>query len=135
MAPVEKAQSQTPDRKTALALLTRYGALLSDRQRDFAHQHFVQNRKYAEIGREAGVSRQAVFDAVRKALVQLEDIDSKINETSTGQNRIGDAAAVSRLETLRRRVASQGIIYSSDWIVRELAEIRDALNPSAGGPK
>lgn len=101
--------------------MAQYGAFLTEKQRNFARLHFVEMQSFAAIAREAGVTRQAVHDAVRIAQRELEGIAAKL---SSQNNPPADPSKVkARIGALRRRVASQGIIYSPDWIVRELGEI------------
>lgn len=57
-------------------LLDLYGALLTERQRVCMHLYFDMNLSFSEIAEELGVSRQSVFDMLRrtsKALEQYED--------------------------------------------------------------
>lgn len=57
-------------------LLDLYGALLTERQRVCMHLYFDMNLSFSEIAEELDVSRQSVFDMLRrtsKALEQYED--------------------------------------------------------------
>lgn len=57
-------------------LLDFYGKLLTPKQLDFMHKYFELDKSLAEIGDEAGVSRQAVKDAIsvsEKVLYSFED--------------------------------------------------------------
>ncbi|MCX7718080.1 MAG: hypothetical protein N2111_06715 [Candidatus Sumerlaeaceae bacterium] len=112
-------------------LLAAYGSLLTARQRTLLEQHVLGNRSFADIAREHGISRQAVHDAVRKAQRLLESFDSRLGGTltdaATGPASSSWEAIRDRLDDLRKRVAASGIIYRSDWIVREIGQILDQL--------
>ena len=50
-----------------------YGPLLTDRQRDVFRMYFQEDLSLAEIGEELDVSRQAVYDLLKRVQVSLED--------------------------------------------------------------
>jgi len=108
-------------------LLQIYGSLLTPRQLLLARTHIVEGKSFAAAARELGVSRQAVHDAVRHVIALLEDYETNLNIMALrdGQPQLPISAnhAMHRIEALRKRVAQQGIIYSADWIVRDLNEI------------
>jgi predicted DNA-binding protein YlxM (UPF0122 family) len=108
------------------------------RQRALLEQHVLAKRSFADIAREHGISRQAVHDAVRKAQRLLESFDSRLGgvrpDTATGVASSSWDATRDRLEDLRKRVAASGIIYRSDWIVREISQILDQL-PDRPSPR
>ena len=57
-------------------LLSVYGALLTDKQREIAALYYEEDLSLAEIAQQAGVSRQSVYDTlqrVEKQLLSLED--------------------------------------------------------------
>ena len=125
---------KTPDPSTAqrmAGLLARFGGLLTSRQSEFASQHWLLGHSHAEIGRQHQVTRQAVFDTLKKVAATLEEYESKISGCNDSHPNHDTAMAISqavdRLERLRRRVAGQGVIYSSDWIAREIEQIRAIL--------
>ena len=59
-------------------LMDFYGALLSEKQRDFLRLYNEENCTLQEIAEEYGVSRQGVYDAVSKAQKALADYESKL---------------------------------------------------------
>ena len=126
---------KTPDPSTAqrmAGLLARFGGLLTSRQAEFSRQHWLNGRSHAEIGRQYEVTRQAVFDTLKKVAAQLEEYETKINISSDLTRQDGRTNAVpqarDRLDRLRRRVVGQGVIYSADWIAREIDQIRQILD-------
>ena len=59
-------------------LLDFYGAMLTERQRYILSQHLDEDFSIAEIARLEGVSRQGVFDTVKKAEAQLLQMEEKL---------------------------------------------------------
>ena len=64
------------DRVKLASLLSEYGALLTDRQRDMLSMYVEKDMSLLEVSEECGVTRQAVLDAVKHgadSLVAYED--------------------------------------------------------------
>jgi predicted DNA-binding protein YlxM (UPF0122 family) len=105
-------------------LLATYGALLSPRQFECAELHHVQDLSLSAIARAHQVSRQAIHDAVRHAEKALENIEKAIgmvgNQDIPPIELPSAKDAIIILAELRSRIAHHGIIYSSDWIIRDL---------------
>ena len=47
--------------------------IITDRQEEYLRLYYFDSMSYSEIGRESGVSRQAVHDAVNRAVKSLEE--------------------------------------------------------------
>ena len=58
-------------------LLDYYGALLTDRQREYYDLHYNEDLSLNEIASQSGTSRQAVWDAVRRADAVLREFEEK----------------------------------------------------------
>jgi predicted DNA-binding protein YlxM (UPF0122 family) len=116
--------------RRVVELLDRYGPLLTEKQYHFAVLHYRDGKSLSAIARDKNVSRQAIHDAVSHARKMLEEYHSKLcdpAEPATKQQNICQQQlnlVRSRLESLRMKVARQGIIYSTDWIN---AELRSAI--------
>lgn len=63
-------------------LLDRYGALLTDRQRDCLDLYYNENLTLAEIAEHFHISRQAVHDAMRHGEEQLMTYESALQLVS-----------------------------------------------------
>ena len=59
-------------------LLSFYGALLTDNQRQIMRLHFEEDLSLAEIAAQAGVSRQSVYDVIQRAGQQLIAFEEKL---------------------------------------------------------
>ncbi|WP_192597463.1 putative DNA-binding protein [Sporosarcina limicola] len=65
-----------------------YQSLLTDKQRLYMQLYYLEDLSLGEIAGEYGVSRQAVYDNVRRTEAMLEDYEEKLNLFSKFQNRI-----------------------------------------------
>lgn len=63
-------------------LLDRYGALLTDRQRECLDLYYNENLTLAEIAEHFHISRQAVHDAMRHGEEQLMAYESALHLVS-----------------------------------------------------
>lgn len=59
-------------------LLDFYGPLLTERQRRLCDLYWGQDLSLSEIAAEAGVSRQAVHDLLRRATASLQGYEQKL---------------------------------------------------------
>ncbi len=79
-------------------LLDFYGELLTDKQRECCELHFNEDLSLAEIAEQCGISRQGVWDNIRRALASLEEIEEKtglirrFSETQRALERLGETA-------------------------------------------
>ncbi|MGL4652414.1 MAG: YlxM family DNA-binding protein [Cetobacterium sp.] len=59
-------------------LLDYYSNLLSDRQKEYLLEHFEEDLSLSEIGKKHSVSRQAVYDNIKRGIKILRDYEEKI---------------------------------------------------------
>jgi len=59
-------------------LLDFYGEILTFRQREMLELYYDQDMSLAEISEHAGITRQGVLDAIRRAEKQLFEIEEKL---------------------------------------------------------
>lgn len=119
------------------ALLDRYGALLTERQRQFMEMHYEEDLSFSEIAEHFNVSRQAIHDAVKHACEALESYEAKLGlvagGVASGPNALAGNAALTpirdRLKELHERLRrSGGILYDTGAITREVGEITGELD-------
>jgi len=65
-----------------------YQSLLTDKQRVYMQLYYLDDLSLGEIAEEYGVSRQAVYDNVRRTEAMLEDYELKLNLFSKFQKRM-----------------------------------------------
>ena len=58
-------------------LLDFYGELLTERQRLCFDLHYNEDLSLSEIAEQCGISRQGVWDNIRRAESAMEDIEAK----------------------------------------------------------
>lgn len=59
-------------------LLGYYKNLLSDKQKEYMIKHFELDYSLSEIAKESDVSRQAVYDNIRRGIKILKDYEKKL---------------------------------------------------------
>jgi predicted DNA-binding protein YlxM (UPF0122 family) len=80
-----------------VALLERYGTLLTEHQREVLELHLGSDWSLAEIASRQGVSRSAVHDLIRRSVQLLED----------SERRLGLLAEADRQREERRELAAE----------------------------
>ena len=65
-----------------------YQSLLTDKQRLYMQLYYLDDLSLGEIAGEYDVSRQAVYDNVRRTEAMLEDYEAKLNLFSKFKRRI-----------------------------------------------
>lgn len=77
-------------------LLDMYGAMLTDKQRRCMEMYFNDDFSLAEIGEELHISRQGVYDMLRRASKSLEQYEERlhfVHRMDEARRQIGEAAA------------------------------------------
>ena len=70
--------AQKPQKNLEFSLLLDYYApALTDKQRDILTMYYNEDLSLAEIAEQSGISRQAVWDNIRRAEAALQDIEEK----------------------------------------------------------
>ncbi len=59
-------------------LLSLYGPMLTDRQRELYRMRVEDDLSLSEIAAASGVTRQGAHDAIRRAEAQLESLEAKL---------------------------------------------------------
>ena len=65
------------DRLMQSMLLDFYGELLTDKQRECYDLHVNEDLSLSEIAEQSGISRQGVWDNIRRAEASLRDMEEK----------------------------------------------------------
>ncbi|MEK4485150.1 putative DNA-binding protein [Psychrobacillus sp. FSL H8-0484] len=56
-----------------------YQALLTDKQRSYMQLYYLDDLSLGEIAEEYSISRQAVYDNIRRTEAMLEEYEDKLN--------------------------------------------------------
>ena len=100
-------------------LLDFYGELLTEKQRECYDLHYNEDLSLSEIAEQLSISRQGVWDNIRRAEQSLTDIEEK-----TG--------LVERFETLKREISgiktdAAALGQAGENIVSRLAALENEL--------
>ncbi len=99
-----------------------YGNLLTERQRQVLELHWDGDFSLGEVAENLGVSRQAIYYAVKSAERSLEHYEEKLELVAQFQDqRHKVSALLKRLEQLEQRLQDPEICH-------EVRSIRDALH-------
>lgn len=83
-------------RGRALALFERYGALLTQHQRDVVDLYLRRDWSLAEIAEHQKTSRSAVHDIVRRSTHALQDYEKRLGLLAESARRKREIAALKR---------------------------------------
>jgi predicted DNA-binding protein YlxM (UPF0122 family) len=93
-------------RSRYLALFDRYGALLTDHQREVLDLYLRSDWSLAEIADHQGTSRAAVHDLVRRSTRSLEEYERRLGLLSeAGRRRRAIASLERELAGLKRQMS------------------------------
>jgi uncharacterized protein len=93
-------------RSRYLALFDRYGALLTDHQREVLDLHLRSDWSLAEIADHQGTSRAAVHDLVRRSTRSLEEYERRLGLLAeAGRRRRAIASLERELAGLKRQMS------------------------------
>ena len=122
-------RSRYEDRIRLKTRFERFGSLLTERQATLVRAYAVDGLSFSEIARRHNISRQAVHEAVRAAEKSMENYEDKVGgKGGLNVKRLADLdQAFAKLNTLKLKIARTGIIYSVDWIRREIDSVMGLL--------
>ena len=78
------------DRVKIASLLTEYGALLTDRQREVLAMYVDMDMSLFEISEECGVTRQAVLDAVKHGADSLQKYEDAVGKVALKESLLSE---------------------------------------------
>lgn len=94
-------------------LLDFYGDMLTEKQRDFLEFYYNEDLSLAEIAANVGITRQGVRDSIKRAELQLIDMEDRLglakrfNEVKTGLSEISDCAERISKENMNRGLSRE----------------------------
>ena len=93
-------------RGRSLALYERYGALLTDHQKEVVDLYLRSDWSLAEIAEHQGTSRAAVHDIVRRSTSAMQEYERRLGLLAESARRQRALRALEGdLDDLRRRIA------------------------------
>jgi uncharacterized protein len=104
------------DGRTAVVrLFDTYAALLTARQRDTLRMYYHDDLSLGEIAGRSGVTRQAVFDSLRRSVRELWSLEERVGVVAERERRArARAMALARLAAAEREVARLATAGNAD---------------------
>ncbi len=107
-----------------------YGPLLTERQQEVFEMYFHDDLSLGEIGEQLGVSRQAVYDILRRSAAILEDYEAKLALVAKHLERTARLeelkAILDRLEALYN--ARGGCEAERELLQKARQQLQDLIN-------
>ncbi|MCI5643643.1 MAG: DNA-binding protein [Peptoniphilus sp.] len=105
-------------------LLDFYGNLLTEKQRKAAFMYYVYDCTINEISSELNISKQAVFDNLKRAENNLEDFEKKL-ELIKNAKKEEDNKEIKRreIETILESIEKESLNENNDMKFKELRKI------------
>ncbi len=110
-------------RNAIIRLFDAYAGLLTTRQQALVRMYYHDDLSLGEIAVRYGVSRQAVFDGLRRSVAEMRHLEDRLGVLA-GRTRVarGREAAVARLAAVEHEAARLSRTNGAD-----LAPLRRAL--------
>lgn len=127
--PLHKTPSRTrrlDDRSAVIRLFDAYAGLLTARQQLVVRMYYHDDLSLGEIAERLHVSRQAVFDGLRRAVGEMRRLEDGLRMLGGSRRNGRDAAA--RLLAVEReaaRLAASGAAATA--LLRALRALREAM--------
>ncbi|MBO2520286.1 MAG: hypothetical protein CW345_00545 [Firmicutes bacterium] len=103
-----------------------YGQLLTPRQQEFFALYYDDDLSLGEIASQYGVSRQAVYDILKRSSQALEELESKLRLVERFQRQ--HAALSQAVAELDAAIAELGAVEGAAGVVERLARARALLS-------
>ncbi|QQY80759.1 hypothetical protein EDD65_105105 [Keratinibaculum paraultunense] len=101
-----------------------YGKLLSDSQYEVVELYYIHDLSLAEIGEELGISRQAVYDTLKRAehkLYEYEAILGLVNKFKFNKKEI------SKIAIIIDEIEKESKNIDNDKIIKKAKELKEII--------
>ncbi|MGE5544410.1 MAG: YlxM family DNA-binding protein [Bacillota bacterium] len=108
-----------------------YGALLTERQRQAIELHYEADLGLSEVAQQMGITRQGVYDLLRRAESVLEEYESRLLLAARFQE---DREKIKKAYQILKQAGND----NQSWVqeaIRVLAEVLEIDNPAEGSDK
>jgi len=123
-------QRHLSDRLRIIQLFDAYGRLLTDRQQRLLRLYLHDDLSLSEIAERAEVTRQAVYDALRRATEELERLETVLrmveSSETAGRRRRALSERLAALEASVARLAARVGPDAAGELTDEVAAVRRA---------
>ncbi|MGH2399334.1 MAG: YlxM family DNA-binding protein [bacterium] len=111
------------DRLRAIHLFDVYGRLLTEHQQRLAQLYYLNDLSLAEIAQRFEITRQAVFDTLRRSTAELERVEASLQMLESRRHL---AHRLDALEAVVRRLAERVGRDAMAEVTQELQAVRRA---------
>ena len=101
-----------------------YGKLLTPKQSQVIELYYMNDLSLGEIGEELGISRQGVFDTMKRAEEKLLDYESKLTLVD---KFYGSQEAIRKAGKLAREIREIGLAKQDEEIIEKARKIEDLI--------
>lgn len=108
------AEQDLVHRAHLVMLFDLYGGLLTEKQQTMFDLYHQCDLSLGEIAEEQGVSRQAVFDNIKRTETALEEYERKLHLAEKEYKRR------QAIEKLQLQLAAQGVLEANRELLQEL---------------
>ena len=112
-------------RWTQSMLLDFYGELLTDKQRECFDLHYNEDLSLSEIADQLGISRQGVWDNIRRAEAAMKDIEEKTGLIRRFEGTRRTLEAIRRLSEEIGELTEGRAQGLAQEIVREIEQLEE----------
>jgi predicted DNA-binding protein YlxM (UPF0122 family) len=98
-----------------------YGPLLTEKQQNIISMHYENDWSLSEIADDMHISRQAVYDMVKRAESLLEEYEQRLGLVEKFQrtrNRLNEATLILEMATVNQKTINQAL-----GILKELSSM------------
>ena len=115
-------------RREQSMLLDFYGELLTDKQRECFDLHYNEDLSLSEIAEQLGISRQGVWDNIRRAESAMREIEEKTGLIRRfAENRARLKQILTKLEKMEKLAAEREEFRFADMLKDTSEEVRALL--------
>ena len=104
------------------ALFDFYGPLLTDKQRRCLQMHLFEDFSLSEISQELGISRQAVYDMLRRSEQLMQQYEDRLHLVARAQEQ----------QVLLERLRADLTDFKQSFAQKSAKENEDTLNDIMG---
>ena len=122
---LDRGESAVEDRMMQSMLLDFYGELLTERQRSCYDLHVNEDLSLSEIAEQCGISRQGVWDNIRRAEQALREIEEKTGLVRRFTALRQGLASVERQVEAIEQSSSGELRLAAQEVLRRLRELEE----------
>lgn len=100
-----------------------YGQLLTERQQEIGEMFYADDLSLSEIAQEYGISRQAVYDLLKRTEKILEDYEAKLRLVHKFEEQQGKIAEIGELVSEAQKTRNIDLLEKIAEIIQEINDL------------